>query len=107
VDPDYFPNPHKVDITCPVEKYSHFGWGPHMCFGGEILNAGLTGMLRTFARLPNLRRAPGPEGRLKYVVMGPFRVYLAADWSSFSPWPTSLFPLRWELILAFKMHYDG
>ena len=59
-----------------------------------MLNAGLTGMLRSFARLPNLRRAPGPEGQLKYTVMGPFRVYMNTDWSNFSPWPTSL--LRYE-----------
>lgn len=90
VDPDYFPNPKKVDIHRPTSKYSHYGWGPHACFGGEMVNAGLTGMLRCFARLPNLRRAPGPEGQLKYVVMGPFRVYLNSDWSNFSPWPTSL-----------------
>ena len=52
----------------------------------------LTAMLRCFARLPNLRRSPGAQGELKYVVMGPVRVYMQEDWSNYSPWPTSLFP---------------
>jgi hypothetical protein len=47
-------------------------------------------MLRCFARLPNLRRAPGPLAELKYLMKGPFRVYMNEDWSNFSPWPTSL-----------------
>jgi hypothetical protein len=49
-------------------------------------------MLHCFARLPNLRRSPSGQGDLKYVVMGPVRVYMQEDWSNYSPWPTSLFP---------------
>jgi hypothetical protein len=52
---------------------------------------GLTAMLRCFARLKNLRRSPGAQGNLKYVVMGPVRVYMQEDWSNYSPWPTSMF----------------
>ena len=85
-----FPDPKKVKIDRPVSKYIHYGWGTHTCFGAQIVNIGLTAMLRCFARLPNLRRAPGPEGQLKYVVIGLFRVYMTADWSNYSYWPTSL-----------------
>lgn len=51
----------------------------------------ITAMLRCFARLPNLRRSPSGQGNLKYVIMGPVRVYMQEDWSNYSPWPTSIF----------------
>ena len=44
-------------------------------------------MLRVFARLPNLRNAPGPAGQIKdKVVGGAFKVFLlpdGSDWGSF------------------------
>jgi hypothetical protein len=44
-------------------------------------------MLRVFARLGNLRRAPGEAGEIKYkVVGGAFKVFLlpdGGDWGSF------------------------
>jgi hypothetical protein len=64
-------------------------------------------MLRCFARLPNLRRSPSGQGELKYVVMGPVRVYMQEDWSNYSPWPTSLFPQQKTLIIAMKLQYDA
>jgi hypothetical protein len=64
-------------------------------------------MLRCFALLPNLRRSPGGQGELKYVVMGPVRVYMQEDWSNYSPWPTSMFPHRTSLIIAMKLQYDA
>ena len=67
----------------------------------------LTAMLRCFARLPNLRRAPSGQGELKYVIMGPVRVYMQEDWSNYSPWPTSMFPQQKSLILAMKLQYDA
>jgi cytochrome P450 len=88
VAPDKFPEPKKVKTDRPVGKYIHYGWGTHSCFGAQIANIGLTAMLRCFARLPNLRRAPGPEGQLKYVVVGLFRAYMTEDWSNYSYWPT-------------------
>lgn len=45
-------------------------------------------MLAVFARLPNLRRAPGLEGQLKFVHMGLFRVYMTQEWSNYSYYPT-------------------
>lgn len=76
---------------------------------------GLTAMLRCFARLPNLRRSPGAQGTLKYVIMGPVRVYMQEDWSNYSPWPTSMSstniltdyqPLNFNMMLRNLFDYD-
>ena len=85
-----FPEPMKVKTDRPMSQYIHFGRGPHACFGAPFANIGLTAMLSVFARLPNLRRAPGLEGQLKYVVMGLFRVYMTQEWSNYSYWPTGI-----------------
>jgi prostaglandin-endoperoxide synthase 2/linoleate 10R-lipoxygenase len=88
ISPEIFPEPKKVKIDRPDSQYIHFGWGTHACFGAPFATIGLTAMLRCFAVLPNLRRAPGLEGQLKYVVMGLFRVYMTQEWSNYSYWPT-------------------
>jgi len=88
MSPEIFPEPKKVKIDRPVSQYIHFGWGTHSCFGAPFANVGLTAMLRCFARLPNLRRAAGLEGQLKYVDIGLFRVYMTQEWSNYSYWPT-------------------
>ena len=88
ISPEIFPEPKKVKIDRPDSQYIHFGWGTHSCFGAPFATIGLTSMLRCFAVLPNLRRAPGLEGQLKYVVMGLFRVYMTQEWSNYSYWPT-------------------
>ena len=85
-----FPDPTKVKLDRPLDKYIYFGWGEHSCVGSEMSTIALTAMLQCFARLPNLRRSPGGQGTLKYVIMGPVRVYMQEDWSNYSPWPTSL-----------------
>src|SRR5437879_4190935 len=87
---EMFPEPRKVKLDRPLENYIHFGWGNHKCFGAGFANIGLTAMLRCIARLPNLRRAPGPEGRAKHVTIGLFRVYLTQEWSNYSYWPAGL-----------------
>lgn len=89
-DASVFPDPTKVKLDRPLDKYIYFGWGEHSCVGSEMSTIGLTAMLQCFARLPNLRRSPGGQGTLKYVIMGPVRVYMQEDWSNYSPWPTSL-----------------
>ena len=91
---EMFPEPEKVKIDRPVSQYIHFGWGTHACFGAPFANIGLTSMLRCVARLPNLRRAPGLEGQLKYVKMGLFRVYMTQEWSNYSYFPTGTYLLH-------------
>jgi hypothetical protein len=88
VSPEMFPDPKKIKTDRPLDQYIHYGRGTHACFGAPWANIGLTSMLAVFARLPNLRRAPGLEGQLKYVVMGLFRVYMTQEWSNYSYYPT-------------------
>lgn len=87
---EYFPNPDQVDLTRPIDRYIHYGLGPHACLGGEASRVGLTAMLRTVGKLNNLRRAPGPQGQLKKIPRpGGFYVYMRADHGSYFPFPTS------------------
>jgi len=59
--------------------------------GQEIDLVANTAILRAFARLPNLRRAPGPQGEIKYVMKQEVvKVYLQEDWSSYWFFPTSI-----------------
>jgi cytochrome P450 len=57
-DPQSF-NPRRLD-----HEYIHFGYGLHACFGTQMNKALLPLMLKPLLKRPNLRRAPGPDGRL-------------------------------------------
>lgn len=96
-DPDIFPNPNEVDITRSLDKYIHYGIGPHTCLGKDASMVALTAMLRTVGKLKNLRRAPGPQGELKKIARpGGFYVYMREDHGSFYVFP-----------LTMKVHFDG
>jgi cytochrome P450 len=43
----------------------HFGWGMHWCVGAFIARAQLARTFRPLLLKRNLRRAPGPDGRLQ------------------------------------------
>lgn len=87
---EFFPEPDTVRIDRPIDKYIHYGLGPHACLGGEASRTALTAMLRVVGRLDNLRRAPGPQGQLKKIPRpGGFYVYMRADHGSYFPFPTS------------------
>ncbi|KAI4156503.1 MAG: hypothetical protein LQ340_000229 [Diploschistes diacapsis] len=91
-----FPHPEKVDVTRPMDSYIHYGWGPHQCIGLDASKLALSTMLKTFAKLENLRRAPGPQGRIKTLhVHGGFSVYLMPDGTSLFPFPTSM-KVNWD-----------
>jgi cytochrome P450 len=90
VDPDVFPNPYEIDLTRPEDLYIQYGYGPHSCVGAPIVITALASMLRVFGRLENLRRAPGPAGEMKSIMLhDTFRTYMTEDWSSWWPFPTS------------------
>jgi len=96
VDPAVFPDPFEVKLDRPETSYVAYGWGPHRCIGQEINIVANTAILKCFARLPNLRRAPGPQGQLKYVMkQGVVKVFLQEDWGSYWFFPTTM-----------KVHYD-
>lgn len=86
----YFPNPNTVDVHRPLDRYLHYGVGPHTCLGAAASRVALTAMLRTVGRLNNLRRAPGPQGQLKKVSKpGGSMSYMRADHGGYFPFPTS------------------
>jgi len=96
VDPVAFPDPLEVKLDRDPESYVNYGWGPHSCIGKEINIIANTAILKCFALLPGLRRAPGPQGELKYVIKNDVvKVYLWEDWGSYYYFPTTM-----------KIHFD-
>jgi hypothetical protein len=88
-------NATEIDVTRDLNLYIHHGVGPHSCIGRSITQISLAVQLGLFAKLKNLRRAPGLAGKLKYTTnlpggnLGSIRVYMTEDWSSWWPFPTS------------------
>jgi cytochrome P450/glutathione S-transferase len=68
-DPEAFSDPKQFRVDREVE-YLHFGYGMHSCFGRAINGVQIPELVATLLRLPNLRRAPGRDGRV--VMDGPF-----------------------------------
>ena len=58
-DPETF-NPRRLP-----HEYMHFGYGMHRCFGLYINQATLHRILKPLLKRQNLRRADGPEGKLR------------------------------------------
>lgn len=113
-DPAQFPDPLEVKTDRPLDSYIHYGIGPHKCLGMEASRVGITAMLKVVARLPNLRRAPGPQGQLKKVARaGGFYVYMTENHGSMFPFPMSEFSLRRcgvssaNDVIAWKLQFDG
>jgi hypothetical protein len=93
VDPVAFPDPLEIKLDRDPKSYVNYGWGPHSCIGKEINIIANTAILKCFALLPGLRRAPGPQGELKYVIKNEVvKMYLQEDWGSYFFFPTSMFP---------------
>ncbi|RPA72611.1 putative fatty acid oxygenase PpoA [Ascobolus immersus RN42] len=90
-DPVIFPDPLEIRLDRPLDAYIQYGVGPHKCLGTDINMLSMTMMLKIFAKLPGLRRAPGEQGKLKFVSRpGGFKVYLKEDWSGMWPFPTTM-----------------
>lgn len=70
-----------------MDAYQSWGMGPHGCVGRAIAITGLASMLKVCAQLKNLRRAPGDQGKIKFVP-GPLpgvKKFLSDDWSRYQP----------------------
>lgn len=65
MDPRRLASPRVFNPDRPESDYIHFGHGLHECFGRFINRATLHVMLKPLLKRANLRRAPGPEGRLR------------------------------------------
>ena len=97
VDPKAFPDPLEIKLDRPDSSYIHQGYGGHTCLGRPIVMIAMAVQLGAFARLKNLRRAPGPAGQLKATtVNGAFQVYMNEDWSEWTPFPANM-----------KVQFDG
>lgn len=95
-DPDAFPDPMTFRLDRPVDRYIHFGFGPHECLGREIALLQVTYLIKVVAGLKNLRPAPGDMGALKSIQIGSERSYLSSDWAELTFDPTT-----------WKLHFDG
>ena len=97
LDPETFPNPTEIDITRDPDLYIHHGYGQHKCLGRPIVEVAMAAQLKVFAKLKNLKRAPGLQGELKSEIPSPqpspgsIKVFMKEDWSDWWPFPASKF----------------
>lgn len=102
LDPEVFPDPLKIDITRDRGLYVHHGFGAHECLGRPIVEVAMAAQLKVFAKLKDLRRAPGAQGVMKRTVPPPnpvssdphenpgrIEAFMKEDWSDWWPFPTS------------------
>jgi cytochrome P450/glutathione S-transferase len=69
-DPVAFPEPDRFRADRPLDRYLHFGYGMHTCYGAMINGVQLPELVRAIVRLPNLRRGTGRYRKVLYE--GPF-----------------------------------
>ncbi|ETI20690.1 hypothetical protein G647_07032 [Cladophialophora carrionii CBS 160.54] len=109
LDETVFPNPGTIDPSRDRSLYVHHGYAAHSCLGRPMVEVAMAAQLKVFAKLKNLRRAPGPQGQLKKTIPAPnptssdpkanpgsIEVFMLEDWSSWYPFPTTL-----------KVHHEG
>ncbi len=65
-DPDAFPEPQRFNPSRPVDSYIHFGHGPRHCFGRYVADVALMEMTIALLCLPNLKRANGARGQIRF-----------------------------------------
>ena len=78
-DPAAFDRPGRFRTDRPAPPYLHFGHGLHTCYGRRVNAIQLPEVVAPLLRLPNLRRAPGEEGRISYDGPFPDRLVLEFD----------------------------
>ena len=65
-DESKFPEPETFRLDRPFQNYILYGYGQHECFGKHISTAMIPQTLKPLLKLPNIKRAPGDDGQLKY-----------------------------------------
>jgi cytochrome P450 len=75
-DPTRMVDPKKFMFDRPPQDYLHFGVGPHACFGRLQAETVIPEMAMALLKEPNLRRAGGRTGQLKYDGAFPARLIL-------------------------------
>jgi cytochrome P450 len=70
-DPAYVDAPEEFRVDRSLDTdYLHFGYGLHSCFGRYISPLQILEVTKRLLRVEGLRRAPGPDGQVRYD--GPF-----------------------------------
>ncbi|KAH8919482.1 cytochrome P450 CYP6004A2 [Atractiella rhizophila] len=64
MDPSIFPDPLKVNPFRPKESYMLMGHGLHYCLGAKLVELPILETIKPIFRLKNIRRQPGPAGKL-------------------------------------------
>lgn len=78
-DGDAFYTPDRFKPGRAIGGYLHFGHGVHECFGRRIAEAQIPVTVMKLMQLPNLRRAPGGDGRIRYKGPAVIRLILEFD----------------------------
>lgn len=76
-DPRTFDDPHSFRHDRRPAADLHFGHGMHACFGRYVNLVSIPELVMALLRCGRVRRAPGPEGRMRYE--GPFPDRLLVD----------------------------
>jgi hypothetical protein len=113
------PNPDEIDLNRPLDAYVHLGHGPHQCLGLPMTRISLTTMLREVAKLPGLRPAKGPQGKVHKVAKNmlgkeyPYHAYLTENWDGYWPFPCGESMPRIafighyaDIVIALKVNWD-
>jgi hypothetical protein len=102
LDETVFKDAHNINPNRDRSLYIHHGYGPHSCLGRRIVEVAMAAQLKVFAKLKNLRRAPGPQGHIKKTIPQPnptssdpqanpgsVAAFLREDYSDWWAFPTS------------------
>jgi cytochrome P450 len=65
-DPEVFEHPSRFSSNRRLASYLHFGFGRHACFGRYVADIVMSEITRSLLLLPNLRRAPGSQGKIRH-----------------------------------------
>lgn len=79
-DPVAFPQPNRFVLNRPLDRYLHFGYGMHRCYGSMINGIQIPELVRGLMLLPNLRRASGRFEKTIYE--GPFPNRLVVEFGN-------------------------
>ena len=78
MDPAFVPDPDEFRPGRPPESYLFFGHALHTCFGEFVSAVEFRELARPLLRLPNLRRAAGADGQIRFD--GPFPASLWVEY---------------------------
>lgn len=101
LDENAFPDALVVKLDRPMEKYIHYGYGPHECAGIDASKVAMVTMLKQFVSKKNLRldkrqkTVDGKEGFRTVTGHYGYKSYLKNDGSGVWPVPVGLV-VNWD-----------